>query len=78
MRTTIKLDDDVHEAALQMAKSSGRPLGEVVSELVRRGLQPRPPRVVKKRRFPVFDVPRDAPTILASTVQKAIDEEGIL
>jgi Arc/MetJ family transcription regulator len=78
VRTTVSLDDDVYAAALQLSKTSGERLGVVLSKLARRGLKPRNPRVVAKRRFPVFDVPADAPPIKASTVQKIIDEEGLL
>jgi hypothetical protein len=78
VRTTLSLDDDVYEAALQLSKTSGERLGAVLSELARRGLKPREPKPGGKRRFPVFDVPADAPAIRASTVQKILDEEGVL
>ena len=78
MRTTLSLDQDIYEAALQLSKTSGKRLGEVVSDLARRGLQPRKPRADKKRRFPVFEVSADAPPIVLSKFQKIIDEEGIL
>lgn len=40
MRTTIQLDDDVLAAARALAEREGRTLGEVVSELARKGLAP--------------------------------------
>jgi hypothetical protein len=50
----------------------------VLSELARRGLtSSQPPPRRGKRRFPVFDVPANAPIIPASRVQKAIDEDGL-
>lgn len=39
MRTTLTLEDDVHAAALALARQRHAPLGEIVSELARRGLQ---------------------------------------
>jgi len=39
MRTTLTLADDVAEAARSLARASGRSLGEIVSELMRRGLR---------------------------------------
>lgn len=42
MRTTLSLDDDVLLAAKARAERERRSLGEVVSELARRGLSPRP------------------------------------
>jgi hypothetical protein len=79
MRTTLTLDDDVYQAALHLARTSGRRLGSVVSELMRRGLAPpAPPARQRKGRFPVFEVPPDAPLIPAVRVQEFLDEEGIL
>lgn len=40
MRTTLQLDEDVLSAARALAERQGRTLGEVVSELARRGLAP--------------------------------------
>lgn len=40
MRTTLQLDDDVLAAARALAAQQRRTLGEVVSELARRGLAP--------------------------------------
>lgn len=40
MRTTLKLDEDVLAAARALARQQDRTLGEVVSELARRGLEP--------------------------------------
>lgn len=42
MRTTLSLDDDVLLAAKAKAEREHRSLGDVVSELARRGLSPRP------------------------------------
>jgi hypothetical protein len=78
MRTTITLDEDVYQAAAHLSRMTGRRLGAVLSELARRGLQPR--KNMKRRsksRFPVFDVPADAPVISATRVQEIIDEEGL-
>ncbi|HZX70017.1 MAG TPA: hypothetical protein VFE77_04290 [Rhodanobacter sp.] len=40
MRTTLKLDEDVLAAARALAQQQDRTLGEVVSELARKGLVP--------------------------------------
>lgn len=39
MRTTLTLDDDVLAAARHLAEREGKSIGDVVSALVRRGLQ---------------------------------------
>lgn len=74
----MTIDRDVYEAAVHLSRTSGQRLGQILSELARRGLTKSRPRAQHgKRRFPVFDVPANAPVIPASRVQKAIDEEGI-
>jgi hypothetical protein len=78
MRTTVTLDEDVYEAALHLANASGERLGKVLSTLARRGMKPEAPAAGnRKRRFPAFDVPANAPVIPASRVQRVIDEEGL-
>ncbi|HVN05307.1 MAG TPA: hypothetical protein VMT86_12860 [Bryobacteraceae bacterium] len=76
MRTTVTLDDDVYQAAMHLAESSGERLGKVLSKLARRGLTPPQPPRKGSRRFPTFEVPADAPVIPASRIQRVIDEEG--
>jgi hypothetical protein len=41
VRTTLKIDDDVLQAAREIAANSGSTTWEVLSELARKGLQPR-------------------------------------
>lgn len=78
VRTTVTLDDDVYEAAMHFSRASGERLGKVLSILARRGLKPADsPAPRSARRFPVFDVPANAPVIPASRIQRVIDEEGL-
>jgi hypothetical protein len=78
MRTTVTLDVDVYEAAQHLSRTTGKRLGKVLSELARRGLaQPAAPPRKGRRRFPVFEVPVNAPVIAATRVQETIDEEGL-
>ena len=75
VRTTVTLDDDVYQAALHLARSSGERLGKVLSELARRGLAaPVAPSKRSSRRFPTFEVPPGAPVIPASRIERALDE----
>ena len=76
MRTTVTLDDDVYEAAMRLSRASGERLGKVLSMLARRGLKPAPARRSTSR-FPVFDLPANAPVIPASRIQRLIDEEDL-
>ena len=71
MRTTLSLDTDVYEAAKRISRTSGKRLGAVLSDLARCGLNQ------SRARFPVFSLPANAPIILASRVQRVIDQEGL-
>lgn len=73
MRTTLRIDDDVLEAAKSVARSTDRTIGEVVSELARRGLAPAPQEETEEG-FPVFSVPTDAGPITPEMVHRALDE----
>jgi Arc/MetJ family transcription regulator len=63
MRTTVTLDDDVFEAAQSLAKASGRRLGQVLSELIRRALQSESRGFTRQDGLPVFPVRPDAGVI---------------
>jgi hypothetical protein len=82
MRTTVTLDDDVHEAALAHARATGQRLGRVLSEMARQAFRNSPPAPGgarrRRSRFAQFEVPAGARLIPASRVQKALDEEGIV
>lgn len=78
MRTTVTLDDDIYEVADTLAKSSGQRLGQVLSELVRRGLGRAQDGKVVVSRFAVFDVPAGASIIPAGRVQRFLDDDGAL
>lgn len=72
MRTTLAIDDDVLEAARTIARAEGRTVGDVLSDLARRGLRPSPRRRVDG--FPTFAVPADATPITPEDVARALDD----
>jgi hypothetical protein len=72
MRTTLLIEDDVLEVARSLAESEGKTIGQVISELARRGLAPRPQELVDEG-FPVFAVEPDAKPITLEMVQRALD-----
>jgi hypothetical protein len=78
MRTTVTLPDDVFEAAKTLADGSGRTLGEVLAELVRRGLRPQAPgeSEIPANGLPCFPVPPDAELIPGSRAQELLAAEG--
>ena len=75
MRTTITLDSDVFEAAQAMAQASGKRLGEVVSQLARRGLRT-PPDSANHAGLPVFKVSADAPVIPGNRARDLLAEDA--
>ena len=53
MRTTLELDDDILQVAKELAQRQGKTAGQMVSELVRKALEPgAPPR--KRNGVPLF------------------------
>ncbi len=74
MRTTVTVDDDVFEAAQSLAASSGKKLGQVLSQLARRGLRAEL-RTDRKNNLPVFQVSADAPVIPSNRAQKLLAED---
>lgn len=78
MRTTVTLDDDIHEAALSQARATGQRLGKVLSDMARCALEHEPTERGRGRRFAAFEVPPDTPIIPSSRVQAALDRDGIV
>lgn len=74
MRTTLNLDDDIVAAARALADSEQRSLGQVVSDLVRRGLEPCEARLGDEEGFPVFRVGAQAPAITGHMVEAGLED----
>ena len=74
VRTTLSLDAEVLAAARRIAQARSKSIGEVISELARRGLAGRA-KVSAHKGFPVFQVPRDASPITLDDVKRDEDEE---
>ena len=74
LRTTLNLDKDVFEVAKTIAGAEHRSLGEVVSELARRGFASPAPVFGEEDGFPVFRVARGAPPITPEMVRAALEE----
>lgn len=75
MRTTLNLDDDVIRVARNLAAAEGKSLGQVISELVRKGLQPRQQERAQSKSFPVFEVSNSASPLTLDQVKLAMDDE---
>ena len=75
MRTTVTIDDDLLQIARQMAEARGETLGAVISQLVRRGLEPQV-SAPEDGGLPTFRVGPDAPIIPGQRAAELIADEG--
>jgi len=73
MRTTLRIDDDVLQVARRLARSTGRTVGEVISELARRGLESASQEAAEEG-VPRFSVSLDAKPITVEVVRSALDD----
>jgi len=79
VRTTLDIEDDVLQAAKELARREGRTAGQVVSELARRGLGAASAhtsgRARLRRGVPVLASRGEIVTL--EHVQRLKDEEGV-
>jgi hypothetical protein len=75
MRTTIQLDDDVHEFAMVYARAKGLSLSAAISELVRRAETAPPPQ--PDIRWSESGLPMFPPTgrVITTDQVKKLEEE---
>lgn len=74
MRTTLSIDDDVLQAAKGLAARTQKTVGEVVSELARRGLKPVGKTPRKRNGIPLLPGRAAAPPVTPELVNKLRDE----
>ena len=74
MRTTLTIDDDVLSAAQEMAQMEHKSVGEVISTLARRALNP--PETAGKTRngVPLLKPRKGAPRVTSELVQRLREE----
>ena len=78
MRTTLNLSEDVLFAAKELARREKRPLGEVISDLARRGLRQadRAGEVAEEGSFYGFEpLPRRGPVVSNELIDRLREEE---
>lgn len=67
MRTTIDLPEDLHRIATSLARHSKRSLGQIVAELMRRGLEAPGHRVAEPQAVYRIDEDTGLPVIVGAT-----------
>ena len=77
MRTTLDIEDDVLQAAKELAQRQGGTAGQVISDLARRGLNAPPPRRRPGLRSGVPVLPSRGEIVTLEHVQKLQDEESV-
>ena len=76
MRTTLDLDEDVLQAAKELAELRGVTAGRVVSDLVRKALTPPPPVAKIRNGVPLLPPrPPGSPILTMKLVNELRDEE---
>ena len=79
MRTTLDIEDDVLQAAKELAQREGSTAGKIISTLARRGLNswPAKPKSDFGSRNGVPLLPSRGEVVTLERVQDLADEEGI-
>jgi len=75
MRTTLNLDDDVLATAKALAARQGKSVGEVVSGLLRRAVEPLPSAQAERNGIPLFPVADGASAVTPEFVRELLDDE---
>lgn len=74
MRTTLDIDDDILQAAKEMAASRNTTAGRIVSDLLRKALDPPGPRVPVRNGVPLISRAPGAPVLTMKLVNELRDE----
>ena len=75
MRTTLDLDDDVLQAAKELASAQRTTAGKIVSELVRKALRPSEAAARVRNGVPLLR-PRSGPQILTMALVNELRDEA--
>ena len=74
VRTTLNLDDDVLEAAKMLAARDQKPLGKVISGLLRRAVEPTAQAPAERNGMPLFPVAPGARAVTPEVIKELLDE----
>lgn len=75
MRTTVDLDEDVLRVAKHLAQEQEQSLGRVLSDLVRKGLQPPVEIKAQNRHIPVLARRHGARPVTSQIVKELLETQ---
>jgi hypothetical protein len=76
MRTTINIEDDILEAVKAVAARDQKPLGEVVSAMLRRAVEPNPSSRKKTRNgIPLFPISANARAVTPQQIKELLESD---
>jgi hypothetical protein len=75
VRTTVDLDEDILRVAKDLARDGGQSLGRVLSDMVRRGLEPPKTTPRKRNGIPVFDRLPGGKPVTSEIVKELLESE---
>jgi hypothetical protein len=75
MRTTVDIDDDILQAAKELARAENKTAGKVLSELVRKGLTMGFQEEQAEFRGGFRMLPRTGQVLTPETVEKLLEED---
>ena len=75
MRTTLTIDDDVLQAAKELARASNTTIGRALSDLARRGLRPQEEAMEVRNGVPLLPHRPGETVVTLETVNRLRDEE---
>ncbi|MGB9633934.1 MAG: CopG family transcriptional regulator [Chloroflexaceae bacterium] len=75
MRTTLDIEDDVLQAARELARQRGVSVGRVISDLVRQALTPPAPGQIRNG-VPLFPIQPGAQVVTPELINQLRDELG--
>lgn len=77
MRTTLDIEDDILQAAKELAQREGSTAGQVLSALARKGLTIAPTMKEKRMRGGVPILPSRGEVVTFERVRQLMDAEGV-
>ncbi len=77
MRTTLNLDDDILATAKSIAAQQRKPLGEVISSLVRRALKPTGKSKPTRNGIPLFPIAKNAGKVTPEIVNELLEDDSV-